>query len=71
AGATGPQGPKGDTGAPGATGPQGPAGTNGPGNDTTTLCVSNGGDVKFGGKNGAYCNYGHDQVLTVVIVKQS
>ena len=61
----------GATGATGATGPQGVAGANGLGDGTTTLCVSNGGDVKFGGPDGAYCNTGHDQVLTVVIVKSS
>ncbi len=76
-GPAGPQGSKGDTGAPGpvgatgATGPQGDAGANGLGDGTTTLCVSNGRDVKFGGPGGADCDSGHDQVLTVVIVKSS
>jgi hypothetical protein len=74
AGSQGPQGPKGDTGAAGpqgAQGPVGPAGANGLGNGTTTLCVSEGGNVKFGGTDGSLCNTGHDQVLTVVVVGAS
>jgi hypothetical protein len=69
-GDAGPQGPKGDTGASGSAGPAGPAGPAGApglGTGTTTLCVSNGGNIKWGGDDGSLCNAGHDLVLTVVV----
>ncbi len=75
-GAAGPQGPKGDTGATGApgqqgaTGPQGPvgpAGTNGPGNGTIKVCVSNGGTLQMD-VNGQPCdNQGHQPITLVVV----
>jgi hypothetical protein len=76
-GSRGLQGPKGDTGATGPQGPQGPQGPVGPagvsglGTGTATLCVSEGGDVKFGGTDGSLCNPGHDQVLTVIVAAAS
>jgi len=72
-GSTGPQGPKGETGATGPQGPAGPqgdagpAGANGLGNGTATLCVSNGGSVKYGGPTGSLCDPSHDLILKVVI----
>lgn len=45
-----------------------PAGANGLGNGTATLCVSNSGNVKYGGPTGSLCDPGHDLILKVVIV---
>lgn len=81
AGATGPAGPAGPAGAigpAGAVGPQGvagpkgdkgDAGSGGLGDRIVPLCVNlNGGDLKYGGPEGADCDNGHPARLRVVIV---
>lgn len=77
AGATGPAGP---AGSPGPAGPAGPAGAIGPqgqigppgpggglGDHTAVLCVSVGGNLKYGGPDGEDCDPGHVK-LNIVIV---
>lgn len=73
-GATGPAGAVGATGAQGATGATGPAGADGKdgsdglGNGTAYLCVSNGENVKYGGTDGSLCDPGHDTLVKIVTV---
>lgn len=80
-GATGATGPAGPAGAAGAIGPQGLAGPAGPagpkgdagagglGDHVVPLCLNtNGGDLKYGGPEGADCDAGHPDRLRVVIV---
>ncbi len=69
-GVTGATGATGETGATGAQGPAGPAGSD-ESPQTTTLCVSEGGNVKWGGTTGAGCNSGHDTILTVELISVS
>lgn len=68
-GPIGPPGPKGDTGPPGPPGPPGKDGKDGGLGDfkTGVLCVSNGGNVKWGGYDGSECDPGH-KLLKIVIV---
>lgn len=71
-GAAGPAGPAGTAGAVGAVGPQGaqgPPGLGGLGDHIVPLCLNlNGGDLKYGGPEGADCDPGHPDRLRVVIV---
>jgi hypothetical protein len=68
-GAPGARGEQGLRGEQGPQGPAGPAGKDGLGNGTVWLCVSNGGDVKYGGAGEtAVCNEGHSLELHAVIV---
>jgi Collagen triple helix repeat (20 copies) len=74
-GAAGPAGPAGSAGAVGATGAKGDkgdrgdAGAGGLGDRIVPLCLNvNGGDLKYGGPEGADCDNGHPERLRVVIV---
>ena len=80
-GKDGMDGKDGHDGAPGTNGTNGKDGKDGLGNATVTLCVSKGGDVKFGGFDGPQaasssyggskdeCDPGHDLILHAVIVR--
>lgn len=75
-GPAGPPGPAGQAGPAGAVGPQGQVGPQGPagsggglGDHIVPLCLNlNGGDLKYGGPEGADCDPGHPARLRVVIV---
>lgn len=67
-GAKGDPGDNGKDGADGAPGAPGADGSGGLGNGTGVLCVSEGGNVKWGGADGSACDPGHDTLVTVVVV---
>jgi hypothetical protein len=71
-GPAGPAGPQGPAGAVGAIGPQGLQGERGErgeglGDHTAVLCVSNGGNVKYGGEDGEDCDPGHAKLQVVIV----
>jgi collagen triple helix repeat protein len=80
AGPAGPQGPAGPSGSGGGEqGPAGPTGPTGPqgskgdpgtleGVSAGVLCVSNGGNVKWGGADGSGCDPGHDTLVKVAVL---